>query len=157
MGFTDDDKAPYRINVAAVVRRETGEILVCERSDFRGAWQFPQGGVDKGESHREALERELEEEISLRPIHYRIVNQTGPYRYRFPGGRRKRGYHGQEQTYYLVDFLGPDEAIDVNTHAREFLQTKWIRPGEFNMEWLPATKRPVYQKVLLTFFGIDLP
>ncbi len=39
----------YRSNVAAILRRGDGKILVAERMNFKHAWQFPQGGVDKGE------------------------------------------------------------------------------------------------------------
>ena len=44
-----------------------GFILVAERSNIRGAWQFPQGGVDPGEGLEEALFREIEEEIGVIP------------------------------------------------------------------------------------------
>ena len=40
----------YRPNAAIILRNSSGEILVCERSDWWGCWQFPQGGVKKGES-----------------------------------------------------------------------------------------------------------
>ena len=80
-----------------------------------GAWQFPQGGVKKSETAREALFRELEEELSLTPMHYRVVESKGPYRYLFPPGRTKEGFDGQEQTYFLIEFTGADSNIDVTT------------------------------------------
>jgi putative (di)nucleoside polyphosphate hydrolase len=55
----------FRPNVAAILQREDGRILVGERADVPGAWQFPQGGVNEGEGSLEALERELEEEIGV--------------------------------------------------------------------------------------------
>jgi 8-oxo-dGTP pyrophosphatase MutT (NUDIX family) len=57
----------YRPNVAAIVQRHDGKILIGERSDVPGAWQFPQGGVKKSETVEQALARELKEEISLEP------------------------------------------------------------------------------------------
>ncbi|MCV6606853.1 MAG: RNA pyrophosphohydrolase, partial [Campylobacterales bacterium] len=62
----------YRPNVAAVVLSSTYpekcEVFLGERSDIEGAWQFPQGGVDQGESYKEALFRELKEEIGTDDI-----------------------------------------------------------------------------------------
>ena len=40
----------YRPNVAILLVREDDKILVCERLKVKGAWQFPQGGVDEGET-----------------------------------------------------------------------------------------------------------
>ena len=57
----------YRPNVAAVVVSAKYpfqcQLFIASRSDIEGAWQFPQGGIDEGETPREALYRELEEEI----------------------------------------------------------------------------------------------
>src|SRR5439155_26592113 len=93
----------YRPNVAAIVSNAAGEILVCERADRPGAWQFPQGGVDDGETHEQALLRELHEEISIEPDDVRIVLRKGPYRYLYPSGFTKHGCHGAEQFYFLVE------------------------------------------------------
>jgi 8-oxo-dGTP pyrophosphatase MutT (NUDIX family) len=38
----------YRPNVAAILQRENGDIFVAERINIKGAWQFPQGGIDEG-------------------------------------------------------------------------------------------------------------
>ena len=35
----------FRANVGVVVAREDGRVLVLERSDRPGQWQFPQGGM----------------------------------------------------------------------------------------------------------------
>jgi putative (di)nucleoside polyphosphate hydrolase len=91
----------YRPNVAAIIKRKDGKIFIGERSNVTGAWQFPQGGVKKAETGREALFRELEEELSLTPMHYRIAESKGPYRYLFPPGRTKEGFDGQEQTFKI--------------------------------------------------------
>lgn len=143
----------FRPNVAALLQRE-GKILICERVDFVGAWQFPQGGVDRGETFEEALERELGEELSLRRGDYRVLEQRGPYRYLLGNGRTKKGYHGQEQQYFLAEFVAADTAINVNTAHPEFRSVRWIKPEEFQMRWLPKMKHEVYRAVLQDFFGV---
>ncbi|MEA3188324.1 MAG: putative (di)nucleoside polyphosphate hydrolase [Chthoniobacter sp.] len=146
----------YRLNVAAVLQRDDGKILVCERIDTRGAWQFPQGGVDEGETLEQALARELVEEISLSPKHYSIATRTGPYLYLYGNGRMKRGHHGKKQYYFLCNLIGPKSQISVETAHPEFRRARWIFPQEFSREWLPEMKQEVYAAVLRHFFEVDL-
>lgn len=121
-----------------------------------GAWQFPQGGVDRGETWEEALLRELREEIGVQPKHIRIVESKGPYYYLFGNGRTKKGYHGKEQLYFLADFLGSDSHIDVNTKHPEFQAFRWVAPSDFDIGWLPEMKQEVYRRVFNDFFGLKI-
>jgi putative (di)nucleoside polyphosphate hydrolase len=147
----------YRSNVGAIIKRTDGKILIGERSNVAGAWQFPQGGLKKSETDREALSRELQEEVSLAPAQYRVVESKGPYRYVFPPGRTKEGFDGQEQTYFLIEFTGADSDIDVSTEEPEFVQFRWIEPSEFQIDWVPVFKQDVYRQVFFDFFGIAFP
>lgn len=151
------DPVLYRPNVAAILRDSSGRILIAERLNVKGAWQFPQGGVDEGEAMDVALFRELQEEIGVGPEHVRVVEQRGGYRYAFPKGRLKYGiYGGQEQTYFLCDFTGTDANIRLDAHHQEFGQFRWIQPAEFSLEWVPKFKKNVYRTVFLDFFGLEL-
>jgi putative (di)nucleoside polyphosphate hydrolase len=147
----------FRPNVGAIIKRADGKILVGERTKVAGAWQFPQGGLKRSETSREALSRELNEEVSLGPAHYRVVESKGPYRYVFPPGRTKEGFDGQEQTYFLIEFTGTDSNISVSTEDPEFVRLRWIEPKEFQIAWVPRFKRDVYRQVFIDFFGIALP
>lgn len=142
----------YRPNVALILQRADGRILIGERLDVAGAWQFPQGGVDAGESIEQALAREMWEELCLKPSDYRVVNLRGPYRYEFEGGRLKHGFGGQEQTYFLAEFIGNEAQILADPETPEFSNIRWIRPAEFCLDWVPGFKRPVYRRVLEDFF-----
>lgn len=148
-----ETEVKLKANVAAILRNARGEILVCERLGVDGAWQFPQGGIDEGETAEQALRRELREEIGVPPEHYTIAESRGPYRYLFGEGRKKRGHHGKEQTYFLCSFHAADEGIDVATEHPEFQAFRWIAPEEFRVEWLPEMKREVYRAVFTDFFG----
>ena len=143
----------YRPNVAAILRDRKGKILVGERLKHAGAWQFPQGGVDEGESLSDALFRELEEKIGLPRDSYEIVSERGGYRYEFVDGRLKfGGYGGQEQTYFLCDFVGKKTQINIETAHPEFRAVRWIHPSEFDLKWVPKFKRSVYHAVFNDFF-----
>jgi len=62
--------------VAAVIERD-GLILACRRRPEKaagGKWEFPGGKLEKGETHSEALVREIREELST------SVEVTAPLR-----------------------------------------------------------------------------
>ena len=63
------------IHVAAgVIVNERGEVLVAKRPDHThqgGLWEFPGGKLESGEAPREALIRELREELAIRVEHCR--------------------------------------------------------------------------------------
>ena len=145
----------YRRNVAIILRRSDGCVLVCERADYPGSWQFPQGGIDKGETNAEALEREVREEISLAPDYYRVVEHRGPYRYAFPKGVKKHGSDGQEQVYFLADLIQSCGAV-LKPDKKEFRDCKWIQPEKFQLTWAGEIKRDVYVQVFRDFFGVAL-
>ncbi len=145
----------YRPCVAALLQNSAGQVLVAERRDYADSWQFPQGGVDRGETTRVALVREMGEELSLRAEHFTILSERGGYRYEFPQQHRRWGkYIGQEQTYFLCSFTGDDSSINISTPKPEFRSWKWIDPAEFKLSWLPEFKRGVYRAVLEDFFGV---
>jgi putative (di)nucleoside polyphosphate hydrolase len=151
----------YRPNVAAVMVNAEGCLLICERITVAGAWQFPQGGVDPGESLEEALVREVREEVGLLPCHYEVVEHRVGYRYLYPArvrGKkiRKHGSHGQEQTYFLCRLRADAPDVNVDQKPREFRAYRWIPPEEFDLDWLPSFKRDVYREVMRDFFGIEL-
>jgi len=145
----------YRPNVAFILRRESGEVLWCEREDWRGSWQFPQGGVDAGETPESAVVREVEEEIALRPDDYLIVEQRGPYTYDFPpGNKRFKYFAGQTQTYFLADLANPKWKPKFGKDP-EFVRAVWIMPEEISIASVPEMKQDVYRAVLRDFFHVD--
>lgn len=143
----------YRPAVAAILQDRAGRILICERSDASGAWQFPQGGIEAGETPVAALTREVLEEISLPRNAYSIVCVRGPYRYRFPAGITKKAFRGQAHHYFLLRLRAAKGALNVAGPNAEFRSARWIRPQEFNLAWLPPMKRRTYRRVLRDFFG----
>ncbi len=151
----------YRPNVAALVVNSAGNLLICERKTTPGAWQFPQGGVDAGESLEAALHREVSEEVGLLAQDYEVVDHRDGYRYLYPKRVRvkkirKHGSHGQEQTYFLCHLRTNAPQVNVKQKRPEFRAYRWILPEEFDLDWLPAFKRDVYREVMRDFFKVEL-
>jgi 8-oxo-dGTP pyrophosphatase MutT (NUDIX family) len=64
--LSDIQKSGYfRANVGVILFKEGGLVAVFERRNQPGAYQFPQGGIDKGEQPIEAVRRELQEELGF--------------------------------------------------------------------------------------------
>jgi putative (di)nucleoside polyphosphate hydrolase len=145
----------FRPNVAFILQNPAGEILICERSDALGCWQFPQGGIKREESPAQALSREVEEELGLLPSQYRILATKGPYRYLFTDGYKKKNYDGQEQHYFLAELTQADALIRLD-HAGEFRATRWLPPEAYRLNWISPMKREVYIGVFRDFFGVEL-
>ena len=59
------DSQGFRPNVGIIVANDHGQLLWARRVGGRDAWQFPQGGINRGESPEQAPYRELEEEVGL--------------------------------------------------------------------------------------------
>ncbi|MCP5537796.1 MAG: NUDIX domain-containing protein [Akkermansiaceae bacterium] len=151
--------ASYRPNVALLLLNREGKLLVCERINKKGAWQFPQGGVDKKEKMIHALAREVEEEIGLPRSGYKVLEKRGGYTYLYSDQvkKQKMRFDGQVQTYYLCKLKKGAPDIDLHTQRNpEFGRYKWIRPEKFKLKWLPEFKRQVYRAVMLDFFEVRL-
>ena len=78
-----NDKS-YRKNVGLIVLNKHNQLLICRRKGKR-TWQFPQGGIDVGESEVNAAYRELYEEVGIKKSHVNIIQKSHQwYRYELP-------------------------------------------------------------------------
>jgi len=145
---------PYRPCVGLFLFNRAGLVFVGERDDMPGAWQMPQGGIDKGETPAEAALRELGEEVGTTAAE--VVAETRDWlAYDLPphlqgrvwGGR----YRGQRQKWFALRFTGNDRDIALDAHSHpEFVAWRWVAARH-----LPALtvgfKRAVYEQVIEEF------
>lgn len=142
----------YRPNVGIILSNRDGQLFWAKRIG-QDAWQFPQGGIRKNESVREAMFRELFEEVGLLPEHVEVIAYTRRWlRYRLPRHlvrqESKPVCIGQKQRWFLLKMICDDAEVCFNaTGNPEFDGFKWVdywRP----VEEVVFFKREVYRRAL---------
>nr|WP_205618172.1 (deoxy)nucleoside triphosphate pyrophosphohydrolase [Haematomicrobium sanguinis] len=121
-----ETKVTRRIDVVGAVLVRDGKILAAQRgsnSSLGGLWEFPGGKIESGESSKEALARELQEELNC-------VAEIGE--------RLETTEHDYEfgtvvlTTYFCTLVSGEPELT-------EHQDIKWLTPSELlQVEWAPA-------------------
>lgn len=152
----DIAKLPYRRNVGVMLVNAQGHAFVGQRLDSDvPAWQMPQGGIDKGETPREAALRELEEETGVsRDLVTVEAESEGWIAYDLPHDivpRIWKGrYKGQEQKWFLLRFTGDDDQVRIDGDHPEFSEWRWLPADELVANIVPF-KRSVYEEVVKAF------
>lgn len=149
----------YRLNSGIVVFRRDGKVLLCERvENYPRNLQFPQGGIDEGETPLLAALRELREEtsvVSVKPV----AALPEAIRYDFPPEVKKKNQvrgifnDGQEQFWHLFWFYGEDSEINLQTAEPEFKSYCWT-DIRLTPDLVVDFKHDVYAKVAAAFAPI---
>ncbi|MCX7255674.1 MAG: RNA pyrophosphohydrolase [Polaromonas sp.] len=146
------DRDGFRPNVGIILLNQRSQVFWGKRIRTH-SWQFPQGGIDRGENPEQAMFRELHEEVGLHPQHVQVLARTRDWlRYEVPDRfirRDARGhYKGQKQIWFLLQLVGHDWDLNLRatTHP-EFDAWRW------NDYWVPLDvvvefKRGVYEMAL---------
>ncbi|HEX7776539.1 MAG TPA: RNA pyrophosphohydrolase [Parvibaculum sp.] len=158
------DSLPYRPCVGVALFSKDGLVWVGNRIQAvdLGAhtWQMPQGGIDKGETPREAAFRELKEETGVDKAE--IIGEIDDWlTYDLPpelvGHALKGKYRGQKQRWFAMRFLGHDRDVDIAADAhQEFSEWAWVPIAELTKLVVPF-KHAIYERVARDFAPFGKP
>jgi len=154
------DADGFRANVGIILMQHD-QVFLGRRTGGRG-WQFPQGGVRRGESLEQALYRELEEEIGVASAEVSLLGHTERWlRYRLPARYVRRNQQpvciGQKQRWFLLRLQRSDVPFDfARTAEPEFDQFRWAPYWEPVKEVI-YFKRAVYARALTELADVAFP
>ncbi len=111
--------------VAAAIYNDEDELFISQRTDgdFKGLWEFPGGKIEEGETHQQALIREIKEELELNIEVGEFVNTVN---YDYP-------------TFHLIMHTYKCKIVSGHLVQNVHSDTKWIKRSEIkNIKWVPA-------------------
>ena len=154
--LSESDLSFYRPAVGIMLINPAGLAFIGRRIDMPAglaAWQMPQGGIDPGESPREAAFRELKEEVGTDKAEI-LAETQGWLHYDLPSDIASRmwsgRWRGQRQKWFLMRFTGEDADINPATEHPEFDAWEWVEPERLP-ELIVPFKRQLYRELLAEF------
>ena len=146
------DREGFRSNVGIIISNQEGQLLWAKRANQK-AWQFPQGGVNQGESAEQTLFRELYEEVGLKRKDVKIIGSTQQWlKYHLPQRLIRRDSKplciGQKQKWFLLRLISNENAIRFDRDASpEFDDWMWVSYW-YPLRYVVSFKREVYREAL---------
>ena len=155
------DTEGFRANVGIIICNKSGQVFWARRYG-QHSWQFPQGGIDKGETAEQAMYRELNEEVGLTQKDVKIEAVSRNWlRYRLPKRLVRKGTDpvciGQKQKWFLLSLTCNESDVDLAaTGHPEFDDWRWVS------YWYPirnvvSFKREVYRRMMKEFAPFVMP
>jgi putative (di)nucleoside polyphosphate hydrolase len=126
----------YRKGIIAIIIDDSNQFLLVQlKGKGKGDWNFPGGGLEKGETYESCLWRELKEELGLGENNLQLLgksknNHKYIYNPTLLKEKKKEGspYIGQEKARFVLKFVGDKTNIKIN--KIEFHDYKWVSFGE---------------------------
>lgn len=118
------------IRVVAAIMKATNEraepiIFATQRGygDYKDGWEFPGGKIEEGETPKEALKREIMEELETEIAVGELIDTI---EYDYPG------FHLSMDCFWC-------EIVKGNLVLKEHEAAKWVTKSQLDdVEWLPA-------------------
>ena len=148
----------YRPAAGIVVFNKKGQVWLGKRASKKTQhiWQFPQGGIDAGESAEFGAIRELREETGISIEHLSpLAHIKDELFYDFPphyaGKGRMKKWTGQRQSWFAYRFSGADTDVNLDFQTpAEFSDWRWAELSEAPALIIPF-KRKVYEQLVTEF------
>jgi putative (di)nucleoside polyphosphate hydrolase len=138
----------FRAGTGAVITDGNGRILALERSDFRGAWQLPQGGLKRNETALKGVMREIEEETGLKARSLKLLSRYPELLvYELPAKvQSKKTGMGQVQQWFFFRLKKPPEKKITPPKKGEFRDARWV-PFSRVVSGAAKFRQPLYKKL----------
>ena len=104
--------------VAAALILQDGQLLICQRTRHQPMplkWEFPGGKIEEGEQPRDAMRRELDEELG---INAHVGEEVARIRHSYKGG-------GQVELRFFVV-----QTFDGEIENRIFRDVRWVERAQ---------------------------
>lgn len=151
----------YRPNVGIVICNRAGQVLWARRYG-QHSWQFPQGGINPGETAEQAMYRELFEEVGLTKKDVWLLSSTRNWlRYKLPKRLvrwdTKPVCIGQKQRWFLLQLMCDESKVNMQTSGNpEFDDWRWVSYW-YPVRQVVSFKRDVYRRVMKEFAPVVMP
>lgn len=113
------------IRVVAAIIIDDGKVFATQRGygDFKGGWEFPGGKIDEGETPKEALIREIKEELDTEVD---VLELLDTVEYDYPN------FH-LSMDCFICKIISGDLVL------KEHEAAAWLTKEELDsVDWLPA-------------------
>jgi 5-methylcytosine-specific restriction protein A len=130
------DKRRLRVVTAAVIREETGRVLVAQRKhgqQLSSQWEFPGGKVEAGETLEECLEREIREELGIK---IRVIGRLVLADHKYP-------------TFDIRLCAMKASVFEGKVSLNEHEKVIWVQPKELFLLDLAAADERIVAKVIV--------
>jgi len=145
------EKYPYRQAVHGIIINDDKQFLLIQKLTYQGnEWSFAGGGIEENETPKQAVLRELKEELGSKKFEV-IAESKIPYSYEWPDHvilrqyqKTGRLYRGNQIKYFLSKFSGNKEELKLRDD--ELRAIKWVTLEElpkhliFPGQWQAAEK-----------------
>lgn len=154
------DSDGYRPNVGIIISNGKGQLMWAKRYG-QNSWQFPQGGINPGETAEQAMYRELYEEVGLKERDVKILAVSRVWlKYKLPKRmvrwESKPLCIGQKQRWFLLELISNDDSIDMLGNFKpEFDGFRWVSMW-YPIRQVVSFKRDVYRRALKEFAPVVL-
>ena len=147
-------KIKYRSCVSILLFNRNGKVLVAERNDIiEATWQLPQGGIELGETLKDAALREMREEIGIDEVKF-LRESTHWIKYDLPvevlNRNWKRSWQGQNVKAIGFLFTGDEQSINLATSTPEFRAWRWVELEEISF-LIVSFKKELYENIFREF------
>ena len=151
----------YRLNVGILICNNHGQVFWAKRFG-QHSWQFPQGGIDEGETPETAMYRELYEEVGLTRKDVKLIATSRHWlRYKLPKRLirwdSKPLCIGQKQKWFLLHLTCNESAVNMQAVGKpEFDDWSWVSYW-YPVRQVVSFKREVYRRMMKEFAPLVMP